>query len=520
MPDCPICCESYNKSIRDQISCPGSNCDFTACKSCIRTYLLGTTSDPHCMNCKTAWPQDFMIFKLNRSYYTNNYQKHRRGLLLEREISKLPDTMEAAGREEKAISKSKEQEVIEIEKRKLKQQYTLLEHQSSRLSNEVWKLRRGIDPTKQKKQFIMPCPSNDCRGYLSTHYKCELCKLHTCSKCHEIIGDRKDDPHECDENSVKSAEMIKKDTKPCPSCGTRIMKMVGCNQMWCTSCNSAFDWRTGQIDHGTVHNPHYYEFLRQQDAEGGGGGYVPRNPQDVVCGGLVGYYQVRNKVMRHMSRNWLVSSEDENQYRDFRNLIWKWHRLVNHITNDSVVNMREKVRDFGNFEEYRVDYILKKITKDDLGKIVYRKDNLRRKYAEMLHIYELLSVVGIESFTGLANHLYVKIIERIVDKLYIAEDLSLSLEEYTIKSKEYLVEFSEKYNQEIQKGLDEYIQLCNYCNKELEKISVTYNQSVPQINIAKLEWSIGCKFSLTQHKKNILKEENVKVGENKFTAQS
>ena len=78
----------------------------------------------------------------------------------------------------------------------------------------------------------MPCPNNDCRGFLSSQYKCEICKLYTCPHCHDIIGHSKQDEHVCQPDSLKSAELIKKETKPCPTCGIRIFKISGCDQMW------------------------------------------------------------------------------------------------------------------------------------------------------------------------------------------------------------------------------------------------------------------------------------------------
>ena len=126
----------------------------------------------------------------------------------------------------------------------------------------------------------MACPDEDCRGFLSSAYKCELCKLYTCSKCHEIIGDKKNNPdHVCNQDSVKSAELIKSETKPCPSCGTRIFKIDGCDQMWCTECHVAFSWRTGRRETGIVHNPHFYQW--QRDANNG---QAPRVAGDNPCG--------------------------------------------------------------------------------------------------------------------------------------------------------------------------------------------------------------------------------------------
>ena len=35
--------------------------------------------------------------------------------------------------------------------------------------------------------------------------------------------------------------------------------------MWCTQCHTAFSWKSGQIQ-TRVHNPHYYEWLRENNS--------------------------------------------------------------------------------------------------------------------------------------------------------------------------------------------------------------------------------------------------------------
>ena len=65
MTECPICCEKYNNSTKKNITCPYDNCEFTACKSCIRTYLLNTSADPNCMNCKKPFNDEFLVKKKN-----------------------------------------------------------------------------------------------------------------------------------------------------------------------------------------------------------------------------------------------------------------------------------------------------------------------------------------------------------------------------------------------------------------------------------------------------------------------
>jgi hypothetical protein len=53
--------------------------------------------------------------------------------------------------------------------------------------------------------------------------------------------------------------------------------------MFCTQCHTAFSWRTGDIETKIIHNPHYYQYLRDQSATG----EIPRNPQDNPCADIL-----------------------------------------------------------------------------------------------------------------------------------------------------------------------------------------------------------------------------------------
>ena len=87
--------------------------------------------------------------------------------------------------------------------------------------------------------------------------------------------------------------MIKKETKPCPSCATPIFKIQGCDQMWCTQCHIAFSWRTGMRVNGVIHNPHFYQWQRE-----GGGAAPVQTPGAQVCGGLPGAWNFRRQLNR------------------------------------------------------------------------------------------------------------------------------------------------------------------------------------------------------------------------------
>jgi hypothetical protein len=118
------------------------------------------------------------------------------------------------------------------------------------------------------------------------------------------------------------------------------------------------------------------------------------------------------------------------------------------------------VRNLSNYEELRIAYINKEISKEKLGVGIYRNDNSRKKYTEYLHVYELLSTVGIDMFRSWGNS--------------------------PKKGEEYVAEVLE--------GMSDYGRLREYANEQFANISRTYNQRVPQIDVS---WTIKTrKFAL------------------------
>lgn len=240
------------------------------------------------MSCRRAWTDEFLDANFSRAWRTGLYKKHREDILVEREMAILPTRQARV----EAFSKRKETEKqmadLTKEIRDLETQITRLNRQQGVQSAwyhrhnaefmgqavPAWTLAYthpqgggGVVEKKERAQFIMKCPDEDCRGFLSSAYKCGTCANWFCSDCLVKKGEEKDAPHTCDEKLKETVALIIKESKPCPKCGQRISKVDGCSQMWCIDCHTAFDWTTGKIVNGVVHNPHYYEFLRKQ---GGG----------------------------------------------------------------------------------------------------------------------------------------------------------------------------------------------------------------------------------------------------------
>jgi hypothetical protein len=255
-PMCQICCSNYNKSTRHVVKCYFPNCGYEACKECVRTYLTGITSDPHCMKCHNKWNIEFTKSALNASFMDKDYRVHRRNILVDTEIAKIPEYYEGALRFAKISDSDKKMTEIMEKIAELRNQISDLYQEHERVRIDMG------NTTTVARKFVMQCQTDGCRGMLSSQYKCDLCSKYTCPKCFLAIAGEKDD-HVCKQEDMDTVEELRKNTRPCPSCGMRISKTDGCDQMWCTECKTAFSWSKGTVERGVVHNPHYYQWMRE-----------------------------------------------------------------------------------------------------------------------------------------------------------------------------------------------------------------------------------------------------------------
>lgn len=253
---CPTCTESYNRTTRKRVEC--LFCHYGPCLSCSQFYILSVVQEPHCMNCKRLWSREFVDDRFSRQFVNNELKSHREAILFEQQKNLLVQTQEN-------IKLLRAQREYEEQIEQIQDKIVILENQVAELEYK----KNAIRPLEVQKEYhndiMLPCPSSTCRGFIENNLKCGICSTTICITCHEMAVE----PHTCKPEIVDSVRLLQEDTKRCPNCAVQIFKTSGCDQMWCTNCKIAFDWKTGEKVRGIIHNPHYYQYLEEN------GGHVP-----------------------------------------------------------------------------------------------------------------------------------------------------------------------------------------------------------------------------------------------------
>lgn len=384
---CSICYEDTKPTgpLR-AISCLA--CKGITCGKCTETYLLGLAGDPHCpgTECNAVWTRSFLVEHMTKAFMTDRWKNHRELVLFQREQALFPLTQPLIENRRQAKELRKDVYRIQAEAAEIHKQYQakmceayMLENRISRL--EQSRLANGGAETaaKQAATFTRKCMKEGCVGFLSSQYKCGVCEGCFCPRCFDPIDKVRDNLHTCNPDSVATAEMIKKESKPCPKCGISICKTEGCDQMFCTSCLTPFSWASGQIvNHGRIHNPHFFEYLQRN------GGIVPRAAGDVPCGGLPDWYTLSRDVQYGTGH-----------YEPIRNF---YRTVAEMIDENREIPDAFTIRDN---EVERLNYMMNDMTKADFQRIIQRKEKQSDFKREIGQVNQLIVQIGTEIFQRL-----------------------------------------------------------------------------------------------------------------------
>jgi hypothetical protein len=323
------------------------------------------------MNCKNELDREFIDSSCTVRFRNVEYKTHLENILFEKEKARMPETQPEVERiikmrtlREKYYSlltalryyRIDRQNALDMEEEteQWDNQINTTEVYLAQLTYDMNVLRYNNVEIDTGRNFIKMCPNGECRGFIDNDFVCGICKKQFCKKCNEELHEN----HVCIPETVETIKFINKDTKPCPKCATMIYKIDGCAQMWCTNCNTAFDWRTGNLVKGRIHNPHFFEFKKRSREHG-----------DIPCGG----------------RPSISELSDKKASNEILDLLITLHRIDNEL-----IHRYGDIYDDDN-HHLRISYMLNSISEYEFKKELQKRDKQKCKNTDVRNIYELFT---------------------------------------------------------------------------------------------------------------------------------
>ena len=313
MVECMVCVSEVPKTHIKK--CP--HCEFECCTTCIKYHINSSQkTEKNCMNCKKKLPRSILVSFLGKSYIDKLYRTDIKELIFKEEMILVPRSLpEVEKRKNIRTIQGKITTLENIFQKDVHENKLVpgtLEHFEQRglmtgrvtfYNSQIAALKGMKVQQSVIKQYKFPCENKECNGFVDANWICSICDKETCKHCHTI----KEDEHECKQDDIDTVELIKKESKPCPKCNISIMKVNGCDQMWCVSCHTTFDWKTLHIKtSGILHNPEYFRYMREN------GIVIPRNPNDNPC---MDEYEQAYRTLTLINSNFIKEEKTENNMK-------------------------------------------------------------------------------------------------------------------------------------------------------------------------------------------------------------
>ena len=265
------------------------------------------------------------------------------------------------------------------------------------------------------------------------YYECNSCHQKYCSKC--LVSIPRSNIHSCHPDDVLTWNEIRENSKPCPCCGSRIFRSSGCNQMFCTNCHNNFDYSTGKILAGNIHNEHRAEWIAH------GTHYTNTDISEIEkyssikFNRLLSYHNIlmTNHLNYMVSKNEIFETNDAYEIR--RILLAYYNDIETNINPDKRIKFQPFCSNLKLYIEYKLNTYNQIFMKEMLDNI--NSQIIETIYANLLKIINEPDkyVIEIKNKNGIVRQL-----NENADKLY--DDIINQL----LKYDELLFEYEHKYD--------------------------------------------------------------------------
>lgn len=387
---CFCCVTEYNKSSHQKVICPyyvnKKKCNFHACKKCVKKYILESNCVAQCMSCKHKFSRDFLINNLSRTWVDNEYKVYLTEILFNTEKVKSKDNIKEAIYYRKISHlMHKNIEYYTLKTQLLEEVYQINEkiYKNKGLIKEL----EACFKSKQSIQLLKKCINSNCNGFFNANYICELCETKICPKCYVEIKEQK--THICSKNDIKTIQLLQTDSKNCPNCGECIFKVDGCDQMWCTQCKIAWDWKTQKIIYGKIHNPHFMEYQKKIN-----NGIITRDISDFECNLPVPLSDLWDQVVCNTANYGTDIKQCDKKL--FENILPVIHQ--NYVKLTSIVENRQLYLQELHDDKYsRIKYIVGETDENEFKKKIFTRNIEIEKWTDIVQLYELFEMICKES---------------------------------------------------------------------------------------------------------------------------
>lgn len=381
--ECEVCCEALNKSSRKPIAC--WSCDIKVCKKCVLKFMQDTPANIRCMGCNNNWSRQHLNSVMTKSFMSKEYRDHRESVLFDQQKSQMEATLpyvECAKRKRERNRELNElYDGLAETHRKIRRVTSAIDDENRFFNNLV--PPSSDKPEESTRQFSRGhCVVDTCNGLIDNTWKCSTCETPVCNRCMLQRGPN----HVCRTEDVESMRTIRADSKPCPSCGVRIHIYSGCNQAWCTQCNTAFNWRTMKlITSGFFHNPHYAEW---EVANGGTGEPVSNfnGRGGAAAAACVTYGDIHRRVLTEFPT--LDRHQAEQVSHRMRGFLGAANHILDHNTDRRTEETLVKLR------KLRVDYLMNESSEEEFKISTQRVDKAAEKRVELASVFEMYGEVS------------------------------------------------------------------------------------------------------------------------------